>query len=285
MYADDTQLYAVIRPEEHDVGLQKLQQCIADVKEWSLQNNLQLNDSKTEVIHVFSRFRGARILPVLQIGDGTSIGCVQASRDLGVILDKNLTMADHIRSKSRAAAFGISKIGKIRKYLTASATERLVHAFVSSHLDYCNSLFYGLPDSHVLPLQRIQNAAARLITRSRKYDNITPVLRSLHWLPVSQRITFKILILTYKAQHELAPLYITELISPKTQTTSIRLRSSTYAHLQLAPGPRTRTRYGDRAFSVAAPRLWNRLPLEIREAPSLDSFKSSLKTFLFNSPC
>eukprot|EP00057_Strongylocentrotus_purpuratus_P014354 XP_011668828.1 PREDICTED: uncharacterized protein LOC100888850 [Strongylocentrotus purpuratus] len=113
MYADDTQLCAVIRPEEHDVGLQKLQQCKADVKEWSLQNNLQLNDSKTEVIHVFSRFRGARILPVLQIGDGTSIACVQASRDLGVILDKNLTMAYHIRSKSRAAAFGISKIGKL----------------------------------------------------------------------------------------------------------------------------------------------------------------------------
>ena len=217
------------------------------------------------------------------MGDGVSIDSVQSSRDLGVILDSNLTMADHIRIKCRAAAIGIAKIGKLWKFPTDSATERLVHAFVSSHIDYCNSLLFGLPDYHILPLQRIQNSAARLISRTRKFDRITPVLRSLHWLPVSQRIVFKVLLLAYKAKHGQAPSYITDLLSIQNPS-STRLRSSSNAHLRFSPGPRTRTRYGDRAFCVAAPKLWNQLPIELQDSPSPDSFKCSLKFFLFNTP-
>ena len=190
-------------------------------------------------------------------------------------------MKQHIRNICRSAAYGIYKIGKLRKYLNQNATERLVHAFVSSRIDCNNSLLYGLPASDVAPLQRIQNAAARLVTLTKRHEHITPVLHQLHWLPVSSRIIFKILLLAYKTKHGLSPQYLTELISDYKPASTMSLRSSN--HCLLNPGPRTKTLYyGDRSFAVAAPYLWNRLPLTVRSAASLSIFKKKLKTHLFN---
>ena len=105
----------------------------------------------------------------------------------------------------------------------------------------------------------MQNTAAGLITKSRKHEHITPILNSLHWLPVVNRIKFKILLLVFKIKHGFAPTYLSDLLQPMIPSRS--LRSSKHAHLQYTPGPRTYTRYGDRAFSVAAPKLWNNLPI------------------------
>ena len=112
--------------------------------------------------------------------------------------------------------------------------------------------------------------------------SITPILNSLHWLPVVNRIKFKILLLVFRIKHGFAPTYLSNLLQPMIPSRS--LRSSKHAHLQYNPGPRTYTRYGDRAFSVAAPKLWNGLPINIRNATSIECFKSNLKRFLFNSP-
>ena len=172
-----------------------------------------------------------------------------------------------------------------RESLDEITAKIAAHAFVTSHLDYCNCLFAGLPNSHIAPLQRIQNTAARLVTRTKKSEHITPVLQSLNWLPIHQRISFKVLLLVYKIYHKLAPVYLQDLVSFRSASTSSstrRLRSAATAHLQLCPGPRTVTRYGDRAFSSIAPQLWNNLPVDIRSAPSLDSFKTMLKTHLYN---
>ncbi|XP_030834347.1 uncharacterized protein LOC115921225 [Strongylocentrotus purpuratus] len=133
-------------------------------------------------------------------------------------------------------------------------------------------------ESYRVAHQYIHNTAARLITRTRKHDHITPVIRTLHWLLIPQRIQFKILLLTFNIIHHRAPSYLIELISPK-QTTGMNLRSS--SRPQLALGPRTHNRYGDRAFSVCAPTLWNTLPAHIQDSPTIDIFKKNLKTHLF----
>ena len=151
-------------------------------------------------------------------------------------------------------------ISKIRKYLTEETTEILVRAFVSSKLDYCNSLLYGLPKHTISSLQSVQNTAARIVTLTKKFDHITPVLIQLHWLPVHFQILFKVLLLVYKALNGMAPLYITELLSYRTCSRTLR---STDQKFLAVPKSRLKT-YGDKAFSVAAPKLWNELPLDLR---------------------
>ena len=155
--------------------------------------------------------------------------------------------------------------------------EILVHAFVSSKLDYCNSLLYGLPKHMISSLQSVQNTAARVVTVTKKFDHITPVLIQLHWLRVHFRISFKVLLLVYKALIGMAPLYIMELLSHCTCSRSLRATDQ-----KLLAVPKSRLKpYGDRAFSVAAPKLWNERPLDLRNLDTINLFKKHLKTDRF----
>ena len=152
-----------------------------------------------------------------------------------------------------------------------------IHAFITCKLDNCNSLLYGIPHNLIQRLQLVQNCAARLVFNKRKFEHCTPLLIDLYWLPIKQRIVFKILVTTYKALNGLAPGYITDLLDRYVPMRS--LRSSNQLLLKV---PSTNTvSFGDRAFSVAAPKLWNSVPYEIRSAESLNQFKSKLKTYLF----
>ena len=127
-------------------------------------------------------------------------------------------------------------IWRIRKYLSRWCTKTLVHAFITARIDYCNSILYGLPDYCINKLQRIQNAAARLICQQSRFCHITPVLFDLHWLPVKFHIEFKILLITFKALEGLAPSYIDSLISIKS-TPQYDLRSSNDSLLLSYPKP------------------------------------------------
>ena len=150
--------------------------------------------------------------------------------------------------------------------------------YVTSRLDYCNSLLYGINGYLVSQLQRCQNNAARIVSLRRKYDHITPVLEDLHWLPVEYRINYKILLLAYKAQHGMAPPYLSSLLSPYKPGRSLRSEGK---HLLTTPRYRLEG-FGKRCFAHAAPSLWNALPITIKCAQSIDIFKSNLKTHLFN---
>ena len=140
-----------------------------------------------------------------------------------------------------------------------------------------NALLIGLPNYLIDKLQRVQNCAARIVTGVRKSDHITPILKHLHWLPVKYRIQYKILLLTFKCLSGTAPKYLTDMIVPYNPTRSLR---SEKQHLLVQPSSKLCS-YGDRAFSVAAPRLWNDLPFLIRSASSVSIFKCQLKTHLF----
>ena len=152
-----------------------------------------------------------------------------------------------------------------------------MHSFISSNLDNCNSLLYGIPQYLTDRLHAVQNASARLIMLAKKRDHITPILKNLHWLPVSARIKFKILLLTFKALHGLAPIYIQDLVVKYRPTRPLRSSSKM---LLLSKSYNLKC-HGSRSFSVAAPFLWNSLPLDMREISNINSFKQSLNTFLF----
>ena len=278
VYADDTQLYLVVKPDDRTSSINKLEKCVQDIKTWTINNKLILNNGKTEIIHIYSNFtKHAPTCPDINIGNVTITPKTEV-RDLGVIIDKHLSFRSQINNVCKSAFFALHNIRKIRKYLDSHSTERLIHAFISSRIDNCNSLFYGLPAADIAKLQRVQNAAARLVTGSKRSEHITPILRNLHWLPVYQRIKFKTALLVYKALNDMSPNYIKELIVPYTPAR--RLRSCNKGLLEI---PRSRTSsFGDRMFSVAAPRLWNSFPDNIRlNNSSISDFKRSLKTYFF----
>ncbi|XP_060798433.1 uncharacterized protein LOC132900385 [Neoarius graeffei] len=136
-----------------------------------------------------------------------------------------------------------------------------------------------MPSQDLSKLQRIQNAAARMVTLKKKYDHITPVLRSLHWLTVKKRIIFKILLMTFKVLNGLVPSYLSDLLVVKKPLRSLRSNSNNIIVLS-TPRYRTDT-YGKRAFASCAPRLWNQLPKVLKESTDINDFKKGLKTFRF----
>ena len=191
-------------------------------------------------------------------------------------MDSDLNFNSHIKTIIKSAYYHLKNISRIKGLMSQQDLEKLVHAFVFSRLDYCNSVFTGLPKKSIRQLQLIQNSAARVLTKTKELDHITPVLKSLHWLPVCQRIDFKILLLVYKALNGLGPKYISDLL-PRYEPPR-PLRSSGTGLLSV---PRVKTKYGEAAFSHYAPQIWNKLPESCRSAATLTSFKSKLKTFLF----
>ena len=247
-----------------------------DIKIWMSKKILKLNDDKTEVLYISSPyFQKSLPNPILKI-DQSSITPTTSARNIGVIFDNCDQMREHITSVCRASHFHLRNIGSIRRYLTPETCATLVHSLISSKLDYCNSLLIELPETQINRLQRIQNSAARIVSLRPRHEHITPVLENLHWLPVQQRIMFKVVLFVFKCLNGLAPL-----ISRNSS-----LLKKTRAVVNYDPNgclqeKKTNNEFGDRAFSICGPVLWNRLPKCMKEINSLDKFKKELKTHLF----
>ncbi|PIK38802.1 putative RNA-directed DNA polymerase from transposon BS [Apostichopus japonicus] len=135
--------------------------------------------SKTEVLNISSKFLKCPTSPKIAV-DNSFVDTVLKAKSLGVIVDCNLNMKHHVKNTASVASFALYKIGQLAKYLDHKSTERLVHALITSRLNYCNSLLCGIPSTELSKVQLIQNSVARLVTRSQKHDHITPILRDLH---------------------------------------------------------------------------------------------------------
>ncbi|XP_062859432.1 uncharacterized protein LOC134321553 [Trichomycterus rosablanca] len=253
----------------------RISACLRDISQWMSAHHLKLNPSKTEMLLIPGDLSPTQDL-VISLDDFL-IRPSDKVRSLGVVLDNQLTFSPYIANMTRSCRFLLYNIRKIRPFLSREATQILVQSLVISRLDYCNSLLAGAPMATIKPLQLIQNAAARLVFNQPKHCHITPLLRSLHWLPVAARIQFKTLTLAYKAKNGPAPSYLRGLIKPRSVPRN--LRASSLARLE--PPSRTKGRQASRLFSVLAPKWWNELPLSVRTAESLAVFKKRLKTHLF----
>ena len=184
-----------------------------------------------------------------------------SARNLGFIFDSDMSFSEQINSVSKSCHFHIRDIRRIRHLLPLSAATALANSLVSSKLDYCNSLYSGISQSNLNKLQRIQNSLARVITNTSKYQHITPTLKKLHWLPIKQRIDYKLCLLTYKTLTNQQPTYLYNSLSFPSHSVSTRSSDSLVLSI-----PYVRSSLGKRTFSVIGPRLWNSLPLipEIR---------------------
>lgn len=210
---------------------------------------------------------------------GVAIHCSESVRNLGVMFDQQLSMDVHINQICQKSSHQLYLIREIKKFLPQNALLTMVHAFITSNIDYCNSVCFGLPAYKVKKLQRIQNTAAKMVKGVSKYASSTGALKDLHWLPVTQRIDYKVALLTYKCLNGLAPGYLCNLVTPKSSTRTLR---SSEQNL-LDPPKAKKPTMGQRSFAYAAPTVWNKLDPCLREPMTLNTFKFKLKMFLFKN--
>ena len=211
---------------------------------------------------------------------GTLLSPTDSTRNLhvGFIFDKDLSAKVHISSVCKSSYFQIRQLRQVRSSLDKNSAIILANSLVSSKLDYCNSLYYNLPAVSLDRLQKVQNALARVVVPSvRRHHHITPTLKTLHWLPIRQRISFKIAAITYKTLQHQQPSYLSDLIVPYIPARNLKSLDKFLP----PPVPDIRSANGRRSFSFAAPCIWNSLPFPLRSCPTLPLFLSSLKTHVF----
>ncbi len=230
------------------------------------QNFLQLNKEKTEVIAFGNK---DAVLKVNTYLDSRAQTTKNQVKNLGVILETDLSFSSHVKAVTKSAYYHLKNIARIRCFVSSQDLEKLVHAFITTRLDYyCN--ISSFTKKTIRQLHLIQNAAAMILTRTRKSEHITPVLGSLHWLPVTFRIV-------YKSLNGLGPKYIADMLTEYKPNRPLRSVGSSQLDIS-----RVHTKQGESAFSYYAARSWNQLPEEIRCAKTLATFKSRLKTHLFS---
>ncbi|XP_064157802.1 uncharacterized protein LOC135235844 [Anguilla rostrata] len=240
------------------------------------KHHLKVNPGKTEMISIPAP--SSNLLDFsISLGDAVVSSSLTA-KNLGVVMNNRLSLSQNIMAVSRTCRFFLYNIRRIRPFLTTYATQLLVQAMVLSRLDYYNSLLAGLPASAIRPLQLIQNAAARLVYNLPRHSHVTPLLTDLHWLPVMAHIKFKTLVLAYQAAKGSAPGYIQRIIRPYTPARPLCSATSG----RLAPPPLRVCTSRSCLLSVLAPRWWNDLPVAVRTAENLTTFKRRLKTHLFS---
>ena len=210
-FADGSQLYRFFKvrsPESLQQAICGTEISVAAAQEWMLSNKLKCNAEKTEMI-MFAPSRSAPLNQVSISIRGTEVGGSDCVRNLGLYQDNQLTMERHVNFICRSANFHLCRIGSIRRYLTTDSWKSLVHALVMSRLDYCNNLLYGLSKTLMDRMQRVQNKAARNVSRVPCHEHISLTLCKLHWLlPICARVDCKVLLYTYKTLHETAPAYL-----------------------------------------------------------------------------
>ncbi|KAJ8366782.1 hypothetical protein AAFF_G00342360 [Aldrovandia affinis] len=239
----------------------RISACLADISAWMSTHHLKLNLGKTELL--FFPAKGSPTIDASITVEGSIVSPSQSARSLGVTLDNQLCFSSHIAAVTQTCRFSLHNIRRIQPFLTQEASQILVQGLVISRLDYFNSLLAGLTACAIKPLQLVQNAAARLVFKKPKFTHVTPLLSSLHWLPIAARIRFKSLVLAFQAARGTAPPYLQSLITPYNPPRPLRSASSgkLTAPSLWAPGSRSSR---SRLFFVLVPRWWNDLPQSVR---------------------
>ena len=272
-YADDHQILYSFQIDFQVAAIrQTVPRGLDLIARWMNKHFLKLNPTKSQVIIFGPKVDSSQIVfDHLLLSDGSFIKISSEVYNLGVLFDSLLTFSPHITSIVAQGYHLLRNLAGIRKYLSTDDMKSLVNAIVVAKVDNCNSLLPGISSYDLHKLQKFQNSCARLIYGKRKYDHVSGLLKELHWLPSEARIYYKVLCYVFKSIHGLAPKYLSDLINIKR------------AHNLSLEVPRSFTKFGDRAFSRAGPRLWNALPGDLRMIRSLDSFKAQLKHHFYSS--
>ena len=255
LFADDTQLQKSAPLNEVTNLTKELNACTDNIKTWMTENQLKLNDDKTEaLLFPFSSSLKPSTgpLPDLITLGSHNIPFSDSARNLGFILVSKLSMKKHVIKICQTAYFELKCISSIRRFLTEDATKTLVTSYILSRLDYCNCLLMGTPNSVIQPLQEIQSFAARLVLLAPHHHHATPLLEKLHWLPISERIKYKVACMCFSAINGSGPAYLSELLHVYTPSRTLRSSSDTR---MLEIQQYKRKTHGFRTFSCFGPHI------------------------------
>ena len=271
-YADDQQIYKTFKAgQQVEILSSKLQECFMLIQQWMADYCLKLNPSKTKIM-VLSHPKILKSITIrgAQLTEDVCIRFSSTAKSLGIHIDEQLTMQPQVMALKRDCFRVIRNIRKMSYILSKDQLRLVMNSLVVCRLDYCNSLYFGINEKYLNELQRIQNAAAKVVFSLYKYDHLGDILKKLHWLPIRERINYKILLLVYKSLNGMGPKYLQDLLNYANFNHNIHLVE-----------PRIHTAMGERAFQKCAPKLWNSIPVPIKECETLEGFKSKLKTHLF----
>ena len=255
LFAGDTQLQKFATLNEVTNLTKQLSACADDIKTWMTENQLKLNDDKTEALlfpFSFSLKPFIVSLPDSITAGSHNILFSDSARNLGVILDSNLSMKKRVIKICQTAYFELKRISSIRRFLTEDSAKTLVTSYILSRLDYCNCLLMGTPNSVIQPLQKIQNFAARLVLLAPRHHHSTPLLEKLHWLPISDRIKQKVAYMCFSAINGSGPAYLSELLHVYTPSRTLR---SSFDTPMLKIQQYKRKTHGFRTFLLWTPHL------------------------------
>jgi len=277
-YANDTQLHLEMRTDNTAYGLSVLAACTTDVKQWYMRNGLQLNPDKSEVLHMGTANQLQAVSSLTSVSvTGVDLPIADSMKVLGVTLDRRLTFDDHVSAVARSCNYHARVIRHVRQLLTVDLAQTLACSLILSSIDYCNAVLHGAPSGTIQKLQRVQNNAARVILQVPRRSHANSLLQELHWLPVEQRITYKLAVLTYKIRQTPVSEYLSRHITTRSSTRSLRSSSAPLLHV-----PFRQTSFGKHSFSTIAPAVWNSLPVSLQNCDTLTLFKSRLKAHLFS---
>jgi hypothetical protein len=271
IYADDVQLIISAPPSNFSAAVVQLEQCVLSINEWLRNNYLLLNVSKTEVILVGTEAQLKKVQNCQINFCGTIIYPKMSVRDLGVTLDSHLSMEKQVMKVCSSAYSHLGAIQRIRRSIDQQTTAMIVHGLVLSRIDFCLSLFYGVKGTYLDKLKQVIHASFRVIHHLRKYDHISEKLT------IKQRILLRISTITFLAIKYGQPSYLADLLRPYMPPRELRSQDS-----QFLIAPAAQTTIGERAFSVAAPSLWNKLDLNIRNARNKEQFQASMTNLLLS---
>jgi hypothetical protein len=255
-----------------------------------MDNDLLLNPSKSEAMMTGTKCQLGRANSGHIKVANTDVTISDKVKIVGLIFDNELSFTSHVTEVVRNCNYHIKSLRHIRPLLDIDSAKTVACSLVGSRLDYCNSSLSGISRNNLDRLQRTQNTLARVVCKADRRSSPAALLKSLHWLPISQRIDFKIALTVFKARIGLTPSYISDLLTPYVPKRNLR---STVDNLLVIPF--SRTAISARAFRSYGPTLWNNLPSGLRQLFDFDTvsydcavsavniFKKRLKTILFTA--
>jgi hypothetical protein len=270
-FADDHQLIKqFLVPLQRKALGEDIVNCLNHISLWMNEYFLKLNPSKTKILVIAPPSVQSEIIIRGVFLDKGCIRFVKSAKNLGVVLDEELSFKEHINNVVKSSFIFIKKLSQIKGYLTEDQLQQLVSSDVFSKLDYCNSLFYGINSTLIKKMQHVQNCAARLVSKKKiPSGSLDKFIMDHHWLKVKYRHLYKILLIVHNCLQQNAPEEIMEMIRPGDSFRTLHLRETSFLN-----------KYGNRAFSHAGPKLWNLLPKAIRSEVDTVKFKKDLKSFL-----